>query len=63
MTDVLTVLWPGIFEANNKVKANTEKTMHCLIITWWQRKVQSSEDLEEIYQNGKREKFTSLWFK
>jgi len=33
MTDVLTVLWPGIFEANNKVKANTEKTMHCLIIT------------------------------
>jgi hypothetical protein len=63
MTDVSTGLWSGIFVTNKKIKVNTEKTRHCQTITRWQRKVQSSEGLEEKYQSGQREKLTSLRFK
>jgi len=63
MTDVSIELWSGIFVTNKKAEVNTEKTMHCQIITRWQRKFQSSEGLEEIYQSGTREKLTSLRFK
>jgi len=55
MTDVSIVLWPGIFVTNKKVNVNTEKARHCQTITRWQRKVQTSEGLKEIYQSGERE--------
>jgi len=63
MSDVSIGLWSGNFVTNKKIKVNTEKMRHCQTITRWQRKIQSSEGLEEKYQSGQREKLTSLRFK
>ena len=63
MTDMSIVLWPGIFATKKKIKVNTEKTIHCQIITRLHRKFRSSEGLEEIYRSGKRQKVASLRFK